>query len=212
MQLIRRVKLPVVNPPGTLAQRPANGSQPDGSEFYATNDNGGQRYVMVAGLWQKRGPAVGDASGKSLGYAELANTWNPGNWSTANQAQDIPGLTFGFNSSVRPFRIEAEGALQLGLGSVASGSVIRGSLQIAYSTDGGSTWTPAQDSKAFTAKVATGETWLGNVRTRSTLIVPPASGTAYVVKAMLAIATVGPAPVMFARNLGSTTSIEVVER
>lgn len=212
MLLVRRVKLPVSNPPGTLAQRPANGSQPDGSEFYATDDHGGQRYVMTSGLWQKRGPAVGDATGRSLGYAELAGTWNPGNWPTSNLAQDIPGLQVAFISTTRPFRIEADAAVQIAQGSVAVGTIVRASLQIALSTDGGSTWI-VQDNKALPAKIAAaGESYLGHCRARSSLIVPPANATSYVIKAMLAVSTVGPAPVVFARNLGATTSIEAIER
>lgn len=98
---LRRRPIPV-HPPGPLANRPPAATQPDGTEYYASDDNGGQRWVVDAGQWAKRGPAV-----LARGGAELARTVYAGASETHTQQADLTGASITFTVTDRPVDVEA---------------------------------------------------------------------------------------------------------
>lgn len=199
---------------GPIAQRPVVSAVPEGYQYFAEDFNGGQNWEKHNGVWVTRGPAVGDVGGAVVGYMEQPVTSAMGNWDAANGGKagntdvDLPALAFGFVSTTKSFEVEGDFSGQIGPGSAALPINTRITFKLWLSTDGGTTWSLI-DSKSGPSKIAAGESYLHNVKCKSALIVPPANGTAYNVKATVAASSTGIAVTIFGRNNGITTSLRV---
>lgn len=87
---------------GLLTAMPANGSRPDNSTYFATDQNSGTVYRMVAGVWQKQSPGLDEVAGVELGYAELTTTQTV----SAHTISDLPTpLSTTVTVGTRPIRI-----------------------------------------------------------------------------------------------------------
>lgn len=58
---------PIANGAGTLALRPVVGDVATGFSYWASDDDGGQRWVKSGGVWVKDGPSNNDIGGEFLG-------------------------------------------------------------------------------------------------------------------------------------------------
>jgi hypothetical protein len=83
---------------GLLADRPAIGSVPDGTEYFATDDVGGTEYTAQSGAWVTTG-----GKGTELGYAEVTSTQT----SSSTTYADVTNLTITVTSRGRPFMVIA---------------------------------------------------------------------------------------------------------
>lgn len=192
---------------GTILARPPASTVPEGARWYAQDQDGGQEYERVGGVWVKRGPAVADANGNLLDYVELAASFASGNQAVVNTDLDL-GLQISVVSGARPLVFTVATKHQPQLGGAASPQVLRNQLKLWEQVLG--VWT-LRDTDSRAIKVATGEAYYHGMRAEW-VVVPPAAGTAYTVKATLNTNIANSAFTVFGRSTGAATFLKCEQR
>lgn len=108
---------------GTLANLPANGSQPDGSTYLATDQNGGTPYLMVAGTWVQESAGVSQATGTVAGPVQLGAAFSV--LAVGTTWTDVPLMSINVPASSRPVMIRFKCEAVITTGTAAANSSAR---------------------------------------------------------------------------------------
>lgn len=165
---------------GLISERPPASLVPEGFQFYAEDQDGGQNYEKHSGVWVKRGPAVNDPGSNLLDEVVLGSNWSP---AYAAGDQDIPGLVLQVTTALRPIIFKTKVMISPLLGTAASPSLIRHQVKLKHNSDGAGTWV-IRDTATITTKVTTGEQYF-NTHIAEWTYTPAAAGELVQVKVTL---------------------------
>lgn len=164
---------------GPLANMPANGSQPDGSTYFATDQFGGTLYEMVAGAWVQTSAGVNQASGQMIaGPAQLTAQFDVK--AVGMVVTDIPGMSIAVPASSRPVLLRAKFEIQANSGTSAAGAALRLQLQM---TDNANAIV-AEGMQVFVQVVAAAVVYAGQIYLEAYLPAPVVA-TTYKIRAVL---------------------------
>lgn len=194
---------------GPILQRPPASYVAQGTLYYASDQDGGQEYEQVGGVWVPRGPAVNDTAVATLDYTELATTWGSGAITAGANDLDLPGLSITIVSGVRPVLFRSKGAFQPQLGTAASPSVVRTQAKL-WQSNGAGGWN-LRDLDPRAVKIATGESYYQNW-VLECLVTPPADGTSYQFKVTINSNITNSTIAVFGRNTGAGTYLKAEQR
>lgn len=191
------------NTGGHLSARPANGSLPNGSTYFADDDNLGTTYRMQGGVWVKQAASVGDTGGRELGSTALASSFNSGN-AVDTAMHDVTGLQVAVTVGSRPIKVRLDTGIAFQMGT-STAAIRRVNVQI-VDVDTGT----AIVNSAWTIKpTASTETWWLPLTISKRLT---ATAGVHTYKVQYSVNVVGAIISFTGPDLGGETLLEVVER
>lgn len=108
---------------GLLSAMPANGSRPNNSTYFATDQYGGTVYRMVAGVWTQQSAGVNQASGQIIaGPAQLTTSFDVK--AVGTSITDVPLMSIAVPASARPVLLRAKFEVQANSGTAAANSAL----------------------------------------------------------------------------------------
>lgn len=106
---------------GLLANLPANGARPNGSEYFATDQNGGTLYMMVSGVWQQEAPGVSQYSGQIVAGPVLFSG-NVDVKAMGITITDLAGMAINVPASARPVIVRTRLSVSIDMGTSPVGT------------------------------------------------------------------------------------------
>lgn len=110
---------------GTLANLPANGARADGYTYFATDQNGGTMYQMIAGVWVQVAAGVNTAAGQIIaGPVQITSQCDVRAFGTT--MTDVNSMTLSVPASSRPVMLRAffQGVINMGASSSGTTNAI----------------------------------------------------------------------------------------
>lgn len=117
------------NESGLLSALPANGTRPNNSTYFATDQFGGTAYRMVNGAWAQQSAGVTQAGGQIIaGPAQFSSTMDLK--AIGATVTDVPGMSLAVPASARPVLLKAYFNIVVATGTAAAGATVRPALAI----------------------------------------------------------------------------------